>query len=178
MTWENFKLAFSKSKRYIINLAVVYCLEYVILSGLSERVTKEKVIKEDFFKDILYETFCLCYQLGVWCSRSSLVVVKHIRMVEIFTICQGLNFILWMIQVFCPYVYISWICFAHLIIVGLFGGSAYVGCFYFVLESKEIDTHLKELSVNIGTIFNDIGILTSSLIVLLLDNTLMKDVSK
>ena len=61
-----------------------------------------------------------------------------------------------------------------LIIVGLFGGSAYVGCFYFVLESKDIDSHLKELSINIGTIFNDCGILTSSLVVLLLDNTLMK----
>ena len=174
MSCVNFGLAFSKSKRFIINLACVYCLEYIILSGLSERVSKKNVIKEDFFHNILYETFCLCYQLGVWCSRSSLVVVKHIKLVEIFTICQAINLALWFTQVLYPFVHISWICFAHLIIVGLFGGSAYVGCFYFVLESKDIDSHLKELSINIGTIFNDCGILTSSLVVLLLDNTLMK----
>ena len=174
MSCVNFGLAFSKSKRFIINLACVYCLEYIILSGLSERVSKKNVIKEDFFQNILYETFCLCYQLGVWCSRSSLVVVKHIKLVEIFTICQAINVALWFTQVLYPFVHISWICFVHLIIVGLFGGSAYVGCFYFVLESKDIDSHLKELSINIGTIFNDCGILTSSLVVLLLDNTLMK----
>ena len=100
--------------------------------------------------------------------------MKHIKLVEIFTICQAINLVLWFTQVLYPFVHISWICFAHLIIVGLFGGSAYVGCFYFVLEAKDIDSHLKELSINIGTIFNDCGILTSSLVVLLLDNTLMK----
>ena len=61
-----------------------------------------------------------------------------------------------------------------MVIVGLFGGAAYVGCFYFILESTSIESTIKELCMNIGTIFNDIGILCSSLVVLLLDNTIMK----
>ena len=64
---------------------------------------------------------------------------------------------------------------ALLVIVGLFGGAAYVGCFYFVLNSEEIDEEIKELCVNIGTIFNDCGIMLASLTVLLLDNTIMKN---
>lgn len=69
----------------------------------------------------------------------------------------------------------AWVLFFLLIEVGLFGGGAYVGCFYFILQSETIPPNIKELCLNIGTIFNDLGVLSSSLTVLLLDNTIMKE---
>jgi hypothetical protein len=49
-----------------------------------------------------------------------------------------------------------------------------VGCFYYIMNSKYILPEFKELCINIGTIFNDIGILSSSITCLILDNTIMK----
>ena len=175
MNCSNFVEGFSYGKRFIINLALVYFLEYTINSGLCERVNKKNYIKSsDFFKNIQYETFMLCYQIGVVLSRSSLVIVKHISFIETFTIVQLVNFILWFVEVYVGYITNEWICFIHMIIVGLCGGASYVGCFYFILNSDTIDKVIKELCLNIGTIFNDIGILTSSITVLILDNTIMK----
>ena len=175
MNCSNFVEGFSYGKRFIINLALVYFLEYTINSGLCERVNKKNYIKSsDFFKNIQYETFMLCYQIGVVFSRSSLVIVKHISFIETFTIVQLVNFILWFVEVYVDYITNEWICFIHMIIVGLCGGASYVGCFYFILNSDTIDKVIKELCLNIGTIFNDIGILTSSITVLILDNTIMK----
>ena len=175
MNCSNFVEGFSYGKRFIINLALVYFLEYTINSGLCERVNKKNYIKSsDFFKNIQYETFMFCYQIGVVFSRSSLVIVKHISFIETFTIVQLVNFILWFVEVYVGYITNEWICFIHMIIVGLCGGASYVGCFYFILNSDTIDKVIKELCLNIGTIFNDIGILTSSITVLILDNTIMK----
>ena len=175
MNYTNFIEGFRCGKRFIINLALVYFLEYTINSGLCERVNKKNYIKSsDFFKNIQYETFMLCYQIGVVLSRSSLVIVKHISFIETFTIVQLVNFILWFVEVYVGYITNEWICFIHMIIVGLCGGASYVGCFYFILNSDTIDKVIKELCLNIGTIFNDIGILTSSITVLILDNTIMK----
>ena len=175
MNYTNFIEGFRCGKRFIINLALVYFLEYTINSGLCERVNKKNYIKSsDFFKNIQYETFMLCYQIGVVLSRSSLVIVKHISFIETFSIIQLINFILWFVEVYVDYITNEWICFIHMIIVGLCGGASYVGCFYFILNSDTIDKVIKELCLNIGTIFNDIGILTSSITVLILDNTIMK----
>lgn len=122
----------------------------------------------------MFEAFSLCYQIGVLISRSSLIIVKRISWVEAFTLLQLLNFVLWLIEVYYPFITYSWVAFVLLIEVGLLGGGAYVGCFYFILNSQEIDKNIIELCMNIGTIFNDIGVLISSLTVLLLDNTIMK----
>ena len=62
----------------------------------------------------------------------------------------------------------------HLVLVGMMGGGAYVACFYFILNSHRIEPDIKELSVNIGTIFNDMGIILASCTVLFFDNTIMK----
>lgn len=176
MSFLNFKTGFSIGKRYILNLAIVYYLEYNILAGFADRVCLRKYIKDEPFysHDIVYETLSLCYQIGVTLSRSSLVLVKRIPCVEVFTICQGINFVIWIVEVYTNFIYYGYILFFHMIIVGLMGGAAYVGCFYFILENNDIPSTLKELCVNIGTIFNDIGILTASATVLLLDNTIMK----
>ncbi len=66
-----------------------------------------------------------------------------------------------------------WLAFANFIIVGLMGGSSYVGCYYFILNDSNIEDNIKELCVNIASMFNDCGILLASISVLIFNETIM-----
>lgn len=173
LNWTNGKRAFTKGYRFIINLAAVYFLEYTILSGFAERVAKKGLIN-NVDKDYIFEYFSLCYQVGVFFSRSSLVVVKHIKFIEIFTILQIVSFVAWFVNVYSGFISIPAIAFINMVIVGLMGGAAYVACFYFILNSHKIEDDMKELCVNIASMFNDFGIFMSSLVILILNLTIMK----
>ncbi len=172
LNWKNVVKVLKHGYRYIVNLALVYYLEYVVLSGLCDRVSKKEYVAE--FKDIQYELFSLSYQIGVFISRSSLFVVKHIKLVELFTIFQAINLIVWVVEFYTGFITSAYVAFGHLVFIGLMGGSAYVGCYYYLLNSNEIQANMKELSVNIASICNDIGVFSSSISILILDNTIMK----
>ncbi len=58
--------------------------------------------------------------------------------------------------------------------VGLMGGSSYVNVMYNILESDKLAKNEKELALTITTVCNDIGILSASLLSLLLANTAFK----
>ena len=59
--------------------------------------------------------------------------------------------------------------------MGLCGGGVYVGCFYFVLNDITIPPQYKELVLNIATLFNDMGVLLSSILCVIFDNTFLKN---
>ena len=88
---------------------------------------------------------------------------------------QLINFIFWFIEAEKGIISNQWICFATLIFLGICGGGVYVGCFYFILNDSNIPPEFKELCLNIGTIFNDSGVLLSSVTCVILDNTFMKE---
>ena len=90
------------------------------------------------------------------------------------TIFQIINFVLLFIQCFILYIKNFYILYGWIVFVGLMGGGSYVNCFYFLLEDKQIEPVFRELSVNIATIFNDIGILSASLTTLIFSNTFLK----
>lgn len=60
-----------------------------------------------------------------------------------------------------------------MIFVGLMGGGSYVNVNYLLLNHEEIEPTEKELAMNICSIFNDTGVLLSSLFVLFIDNVVM-----
>lgn len=62
-----------------------------------------------------------------------------------------------------------------MIFVGLMGGASYVNVNYLLLNHESIDKHEKELAMNICSIFNDTGVLLSSLSVLVIDNFIIKN---
>ncbi len=88
---------FRKIGFYQINLGLVYFLEYVCLTSYAERFIA-KMVKEhpdrknEFIFEHGFPIFSLCYQVGVFFSRSSLSLVK-IRKVQILTILQAINFV-------------------------------------------------------------------------------------
>ena len=174
---ENFPIVFKYGKRYIFNLMAVYFLEYTICSGLCERANYFGKVdsKGYFFETAQYETFLLCYQIGVVISRSSLFIFKYLTFVELLNIFQLLNFIFWFFEAKFGIISNQWICFFTLILLGICGGGVYVGCFYFILNDNKIPPQFKELCLNISTIFVDIGVLLSSLSCIILDNTIMQN---
>jgi battenin len=169
---KNAKIAFAGGKRFIINLFTVYFLEYAILTGFGDRV-KQRGYITDIDKKFQYESFQLCYQIGVFISRSCLFLLKHVKHIEILTMLQLVSFVLWFFNVYFGFMSNLVVVAISLVIVGLMGGGSYVYCYSKILESTEIKDEFKELTVNIGTIFNDCGILLCSIFVLILDNTIM-----
>ena len=180
MSLENFPLVFKYGKRYILNLLIVYFLEYTICSGLCERANHFGYIdsRGTFFEKAQYETFLLCYQIGVVISRSSLFIFKYLKFVELLNLFQIVNFVFWFIEAMKGIISNQWICFVSLILLGLCGGGVYVGCFYFILNDNKIPADYKELCLNICTIFVDFGVLLSSITCIVLDNTIMKEKQK
>ena len=177
MNLGNFLSAFTAGSHIIINLGLVYFLEFTTLNGVTERISqkvsaKVKEGEADYYLN-LYEMFCLCYQIGVFISRSSLQIVKKIPRAWIFSLCQAVNMVLWILDYYCGILFGFYVRGPLLIVLGFFGGGAYAACFYQILQSKYIPQDLKELCVNIATICNDIGTLGSGLMVLLLHKVIM-----
>ena len=68
------------------------------------------------------------------------------------------------------------ILFINMIWVGLLGGVSYVNVMYLILENRGLEQYQKELALTITTAGNDIGILSASIISLILSNTTFKTV--
>jgi len=177
MSLENFPLAFIYGKRYILNLFCVYYLEYTVCSGFSERANFFERVDSGgmFFEKAQYETFLLCYQIGVVISRSSLFIFKYLKFVELLNIIQTIDFIFWFFEAKIGITSNQWLCFITLLLLGICGGGVYVGCFYFILNDNKIPPEYKELCLNISTIFNDTGVLLSSITCVILDHTFMRN---
>ena len=116
----------------------------------------------------------LCYQIGVYISRSSLAIIK-IKKIWVLTTIQLINSILWGILAYYQFSNL-WLLFPFMIWVGLMGGASYVNILYQVLENPKIAKSEKEISINFISIINDFGILSSSLIVILFNYTIYKNV--
>ena len=61
--------------------------------------------------------------------------------------------------------------FAFMVWVGFMGGGSYVNVMYRMLESPNLVRREKELALTLTTVFDDIGILTASILSLILMNT-------
>jgi len=173
LSMENVKRLWPQISYYALNLASVYFLEYTIIIGFADQATLKY---KDSPKPIEEHSFILlnfCYQVGVVISRSSLPIIKISR-VWIVSALQLLNFIFW-----------AWIAydkdfslpleFMIMIWVGLMGGASYVNCLYLVLESDVIEKKDKEVSINIMSICNNIGVLSATLASYVLGETVYKE---
>ena len=85
------------------------------------------------------------------------------------TIFQFANFILWIFIAEYKFIEIYEL-IPLMFFVGLMGGASYVNVMYQFLESNTITQKEKELSVNICTIIDDIGIFTASACSVIISN--------
>ena len=177
LSCTNFMLGFKYGKRYIINMFIVYFLEYCVCSGFCERANRFGYVdsKGAFYEKAQYETFLLFYQIGVVLSRSSLFIFKYLKFVELLNILQFINFTFWFLEALLGIVSNQIVCFITLVLLGLCGGGVYVGCFYFVINDITIPPRHKELVLNIATLFNDMGVLLSSILCVIFSHTFLKN---
>ena len=92
----------------------------------------------------------------------------------IVTTLQLINFCLWFsnsLFLFCESIYVL---FALMIFVGLMGGTSYVNVIYLLKNSNKLEQTDKELSMMILTVFDDIGILSASILSLVFSLTIFK----
>ena len=173
---KNFIEGFKSANRYIINLALINFLQYTICYCFCERTNKYKFInsKGTIFEKAQYETLLLFFEFGIVISNSCLFIIKHIKYIEMFTYLQIINFIIWFIESIFGFVTNQWICYIHLLFVGICGGSGNIGFLYNMFNSKKISPRIQELCLNICEFFMDWGILISSILSIIFDNTFMK----
>ena len=160
-----------------LNLILVYFFEYVACTGGSDRAQGGNY-KDDpnWFVRNCYVILNFCYQLGVVLSRSSLALFK-IKHIGVLTVLQFINVVFWLFQAAVHMVQgypIIWVLFAHMFYVGLLGGSSYVNVFYIVLHDDKIPVKDREYCVNISAFANTFGITASSIVIIILDNTIWK----
>ncbi|OMJ91577.1 hypothetical protein SteCoe_5832 [Stentor coeruleus] len=155
------------------NLGSVYFLEYCITTGFADRATLKYSGNGSFFKENAFEIIQFCYQIGVWCSRSSLKFFK-IERTWIITLLQLFNWVIWWLEA--EFLFMTeWGEFILTIWVGCMGGLSYVNTGYIVLNSDIIPKEQKEASMNVSVCMNSLGILLATCFCLILDNFIMKN---
>ncbi|KAL5502536.1 hypothetical protein EMCRGX_G009332 [Ephydatia muelleri] len=139
------------------NLSAVYVFEY-IAQGCGGKARPKSEYNETSCPE-LYASLQLCYQAGVFVSRSSVGLVK-IKRVEIFTVLQFINMVVWVLQTAFKFLPTD-ILPAYMIFVGLLGGASYVNIFYRLRADEEFEED-RELCINVAALGVTIGILLGS----------------
>ncbi len=150
----------------------MYFFEYVASVGAADKSQpKGSLHSPDWFVRNAFVLLSFSYQLGVFISRSSLRIVR-IRRVEILTIIQGANFVLWIVNAYYKFLPIG----AQLplmIFVGLLGGASYVNIFYNLLHDDIYPEEDRELIVNMAAICINLGIVLAACFTLVMDATFL-----
>jgi hypothetical protein len=160
---------------FLFSLAMIYFFEYTVLTCFADVFTKRKRAavegEPNFLEQNSYIILTVCYQFGVLISRGSLDCFK-VKKLWILIITQIINFVLWFLNVYFWVVTHYAAAFAHIALVGMMGGTLYVNVLYSIVSSKSLDFNDKELAMIMCTIFDDLGILSASIVSLILNNTI------
>ena len=155
-----------------LNLMAVYFFEYVVSVGAADKAELPgSTHSADWFVRNSFVLLAFSYQLGVFISRSSLRVVR-IKRVEILTVLQGANFVLWLCQAYFKFMPIG-AQIPCMVFVGLLGGASYVNIFYNLLNDPIYPKEDKELIVNMAAVCINLGIVVASVFTLLMDATFL-----
>lgn len=153
----------------IINCGLVYFLEYSIQGVFAHCcLTKEQLEKQKS----MYSFCNLCYQCGVFISRSSLILF-HFPWIWILTVFQAGMFVLWFCQ--CEFHFIKDypILLALMVVVGLCGGCSYVNAFNIMMNHPTLSTKQKEMVTSWNSFFISFFIILSTGFTFVAEKTFM-----
>ena len=169
---ENFRRVMNMVGRLIINLGLIYFLQFFCTNTLIVIACNQKDIgflpegcseSGKKFRRGKYEFINLFYQIGMFLSKTFIKIVRKIQPIEVYTIAILVINILYIIEYFGGF--IPWGVYIPVgLILGFFSGGTYAGGFYTILNSDKVQKNFKELTVNIATIFNDTGTFLSGII--------------
>ncbi|XP_041367716.1 battenin-like isoform X2 [Gigantopelta aegis] len=151
-----------------LNLCAVYVFEYVA-RGCAAKARPST--EYNIGCPELYAALQLCYQAGVFVSRSS-VQMFIIKRVDILSLLQLINMVVWIVDVHYKFLPVA-VLPAFMVYVGLLGGASYVNIFYLLLHGNKFPSEDRELCINIVGLSITLGIIIGTGLETLLFNTLL-----
>uniref|UniRef100_K1PV41 Battenin n=1 Tax=Magallana gigas TaxID=29159 RepID=K1PV41_MAGGI len=152
-----------------LQLCAVYLFEYVA-QGCASKVRPASEYNKGCPE--LFAALSFCYQAGVFVSRSS-VQLFQIKRVEVLSVLQFLNMVLWIFDVHYKFIPV-YLLPALMIYVGLLGGASYVNIFYLLLHEDKYPEEDREFCINIVSLFITGGIVLGTALETVLFNTVLE----
>jgi hypothetical protein len=153
----------------ITNITDITNITNITNTTNNETVQNETIYVLKKYRKGKYEFINLFFQFGMFTAKTFIKVVRKIQPIEIYTgsilIITALYFLEYYFG-FMPY----WLFPIVNYILGCFAGGTYSGAFYTILHSGKVTPEYKELTVNVATLFNDIGTFLSGIVGYLLMN--------
>lgn len=171
LTFKNLRLVLPKIWGLVGNLGLVFFLEYIIITCFADRASKDHNETDPFYIRNAYAILLLCYQFGVFISRSSMSLF-YVRRTYLLTTMQAVLFLGWAVI---PFEGLNeFLQFGLMLLVGLAGGCSYVNTYHLILEGEQLPLPEKELGTNCCTLGNNLGTLGAEVATLVLSNTVYK----
>ncbi|KAK7574272.1 hypothetical protein V9T40_011463 [Parthenolecanium corni] len=151
--------------KYMAPLFICYYFVYVINQGLFEMSIVKKSLLD--YKT-QYRWYQVCYNIGVFISRSSITWVK-VDSIWCLAILQGINVVFFTCEALFMLVDNVFVIFAVIIWEGLLCGAAYINTFYKIQKEERAED--QEVMTGITLVSDNIGITMSGLSVIVIHNT-------
>ena len=172
MSIANFSKVMKMVGEVIINLGLIYFLQFFCVNALIVRVCSKVDIKflpkgcsenGHTYRKGKFEFINLSYQVGMFISKTFIKIVRKIQPIEIYTFVIIIINVIYITEYYTAFLH--WGYFLGIgLILGFFSGGTYAGGFYTILNSDRVDKNYKELTVNVATIFNDTGTFLSGIV--------------
>jgi len=171
MSLENFLKVMNMVGEVIINLGIIYFLQFFCVNSLIVRVCDKIDIKflpldcdddDEVYRRGKFEFINLSYQIGMFVSKTLIRIVRKIQPIEIYSGAIAIVNIIYLVEYYTGF--LPWPVFLVIgLILGFFSGGTYAGGFYTILHSNRVEKNYKELTVNVATLFNDTGTFLSGI---------------
>jgi hypothetical protein len=172
MSFSNFAKVMNMCGQVIINLGLIYFLQFFCVNALIVRVCSKVDIeflpighsdRGNPYRKGKFEFINLAYQVGMFISKTLIKIVRKIQPIEIYTFCIAIMNIIYIVEYYTGFLH--WGYFLPIgLILGFFSGGTYAGGFYTILNSERVHKNYKELTVNVATLFNDSGTFLSGIV--------------
>ena len=172
MSFVNFSKVMHMVGEVIINLGLIYFLQFFCVNALIVRVCSKVDIKflpkgcsdnGHTYRRGKFEFVNLAYQVGMFISKTIIKIVRKIQPIEIYTCAIVIVNVIYIVEYYTGFLH--WGFFLGIgLILGFFSGGTYAGGFYTILNSERVDKNYKELTVNVATLFNDSGTFLSGIL--------------
>ena len=172
MSFKNFLKVMKMVGEVIINLGLIYFLQFFCVNSLIVRVCEKVDISflpigysehGNKYRKGKYEFINLSYQVGMFTSKTFIKIVRKIQPIEVYTCAIVIMNVIYIIEYYTNFIYWGFFLLFGLIL-GFFSGGTYAGGFYTILNSNRVEKNYKELTVNVATLFNDTGTFLSGIV--------------
>ena len=163
MSFSNFLRVMNMVGQVIVNLGLIYFLQFFCVNALAVRVCDRLYIDflpvayDDDGKAYIkgkFEFINMSYQVGMFTAKTLIKIVRKIQPIQVYTIAVATMNIIYIVEYYTGFFHWGYLLLFGFLL-GIFSGGTYSGGFYTILHSDKVHKNYKELTVNVATLFND-----------------------